>query len=80
MTVKKLIELLNKAIDDGAVDPNGEILASAVNGCPSEAEDQMFETIEEDPNDSIYILISHPEDNTNTVFYTVKKEEENQNG
>jgi len=77
VTVKKLIELLNKAIDDGTVDPNGEILASTVNGCRPEAEDQMFEVIEEDPNDSIYILISHPENHTNTIFYTVAKEEEN---
>jgi hypothetical protein len=77
MTVKKLIELLNKAISDGVVDPNGEILASTVNGCWPEDEDQMFEAVEEDPKNSIYILISHPEDNTNTIFYTVKKEEEN---
>jgi len=77
MTAGKLVELLTKAMNEGFIDPKGEILAATVNGCLQVDEDQLMETVNETRKNSIYILISHPEDDTNTIFYTVNKTEEN---
>ena len=77
MTAGKLVELLTKAMNDGAIDPKGEILAATVNGCFQVDEDQLMETVDQTRKNGIYILISHPEDDANTIFYTVNKTEEN---
>lgn len=81
MKVRKLIELLNNAIYDGTLDPDGEILASTVNGCSPEDEESLMEFVEKTKENSIYISIARPEDSMEAIFYTVQKgenEEENQ--
>lgn len=81
MKVRKLIELLNKAIYDGKLDPDGEIIASTVNGCSQEDEESLMEFVDETKENSIYISIARSEDSMETIFYTVQKgedEEENQ--
>lgn len=76
MKVRKLIELLNKAIHDGKLDPDGEIIASTVNGCSPEDEESLMEFVDETKENSIYISIARSEDSMETIFYTVPKGED----
>lgn len=76
MKVRKLIELLNKAIYDGELDPDGEIIASTVNGCSPEDEESLMKFVDETKENSIYISIARPEDNMEAIFYTVPKGED----
>ena len=74
MTVRKLVELLNNAIYDRGLDPDGEILASTVNGCSPKDEESLMEFVDKTKEDGIYILTAKAEDSFGTIFYTVPKD------
>lgn len=77
MTVSKLIELLNKAVEDGNLSPDAEVLAATLNGALQTCDESLMECVEETNSDGIYILASIPDDpDHDVIFYTVSKEEE----
>lgn len=77
MTVSKLIELLNKAVDDGSLSPDAEVLAATLNGALQTCDESLMECVEKTNSDGFYILASIPDDpDYDVVFYTVNKEEE----
>ena len=76
MKVRKLVELLNNAIYDGELDPDGEILASTVNGCGQEDEESLMEFVDKTKENSIYISVLRLKDSAETIFYTVPKDKD----
>lgn len=79
ITIKQLIDLMNKAIEKGELDPEGEILASVVFGDPK-CDKSLLETALEINEDEFYMMVTIPGDEKNVgIFYTTaSKEEENQ--
>ena len=77
MTLKTLIDLLNKAVDKGDLNPDGEVVAATLNGARQADEEVMMEQVEEEKNDGIYILLTLPDDPKHyQIFYTVYIKEE----
>ena len=81
MTLKTLIDLLNKAVDEGNLDPDGEVVAATLNGALQADEEALMEQVEKDndnDNDGMfYILLTLPDDpKYYQVFSTVYKKEE----
>jgi len=78
MTLKTLIDLLNKAVDEEKLNPDGEVVAATLNGAIQADEEALMEQVEKDNNDGMfYILLTLPDDpKYYQVFSTVYKEEE----
>lgn len=79
MTLKTLIDLLNKAVGEGGLDPDGEVVAATLNGALQADEEALMEQVEKDnDNDGMfYILLTLPDDpKYYQVFSTAYKKEE----
>lgn len=76
MTILDVVTVLNKALEDGSIRPDYEIIAATFNRCLTEDEAQLAKYAEEEHRDGLYLLMSDKDDEVYNTALCIREKEE----